>query len=333
MNIGLDEQKNRTRAEDARKGQEYRCPICDQKLELRKGSTRRHHFAHWKNSSCSDDWSSDMSEWHLAWQEQFPIDYREVVVENEGQKHRADVLIEEHKLVIEFQHSPLSPEEFQKRNDFYTKCGYHVVWLFDMSRDDQEHFVLSDAGDCYIWKKPSNTFRKEGVDIINYSGQNLYNPITDQGDTSKEDIYPTVVFPEKVSVFFERDGIIEKLLYYYISQKKVITSRIKGEMSFEWSKYTFCSWLKKNYSHKELYRPSCPDCHKPMVLRTNSFGGFLWGCQNFKDRNCRNIIDIGSTPIVVSIDNKCPFCDNALSPRIGSVSCTKCGFMVEIRTL
>ena len=336
MFIGLDAENNRVTAEDARREQDYRCPICDQKLELRKGSSRRHHFAHWKNLTCSDDWSSDMSEWHLSWQDQFPIECREVVVEDDGKRHRADVLIEDHKLVIEFQHSSLSPEEFQERNRFYRKCGYHVVWLFDMSRDEQEqeHFVLSEDEDYYVWKKPCNTFRRDGVDAVNYTGRYGYEPIVDAQETIKEIQTQANVYKEEISVFFERNGIIEKLLYYDISGKKVVTSRIKGDLYFEWSKYTFGSWLKKSFYQKELNRPYCARCRKPMVLRTYSYGGYLWGCQNFGEKgiDCRERISLGEYPIQVSIDNKCPFCDEKLSAHLTAVTCQKCGYTVEIKT-
>lgn len=70
-----------------------------------------------------------MSEWHLSWQENFPEDCREVVVEKDGIKHRADVLI--NNTVIEFQHSSITSEEIAKRNNFYMSCGYHVIWVFD----------------------------------------------------------------------------------------------------------------------------------------------------------------------------------------------------------
>ena len=41
----------------------------------------------------------------------------------------ADVLINGY--VIEFQHSPISRDEIKERNEFYTNCGYKVIWVFD----------------------------------------------------------------------------------------------------------------------------------------------------------------------------------------------------------
>lgn len=116
--------------DNAIKGEEYFCPICDKPLIIKAvNSEIATHFAHKKGSGCFDNWSHDMSEWHKAWQNRFPKEYREVVVAKNGIKHRADVLIND--TVIEFQHSPISHEEILERNAFYLSCGYRVVWIFD----------------------------------------------------------------------------------------------------------------------------------------------------------------------------------------------------------
>ena len=134
MLFANDYKGHRVNAEYAIKGQKYYCPICDEDLVLKQGDFKIDHFAHKKGSLCSDSWSSDMSEWHLGWQRRFPDDCQEVVRESEdGERHRADVLIEDSRIVIEFQHSPLSQKEFRERSDFYNKLEYKIIWLFDMS--------------------------------------------------------------------------------------------------------------------------------------------------------------------------------------------------------
>ncbi|MBO5379612.1 MAG: hypothetical protein J6A90_04725 [Clostridia bacterium] len=131
MFIAIDKDNNRVEIENADKTKEYFCPVCGEKLSIRakESISVKTHFAHKRNSQCVDDWNHDMSEWHLNWQRRFPTECREVVIEHNGTKHRADVCIG--KTIIEFQHSPLSSEEFGKRNEFYTNCGYKVVWVFD----------------------------------------------------------------------------------------------------------------------------------------------------------------------------------------------------------
>lgn len=336
MFIGLDKQNNRVTAAKAIHGNEYHCPICEEKLELRQGDIRMHHFAHWKNRSCTDTWSSDMSEWHINWQAQFPEECQEVVVEFDGKKHRADVLIEESKLVVEFQHSPLSPREFAERNDFYTRSGYHVIWLFDMTKGfDDEHFILSNDGDCYSWKHAWGTFAPAEYDCINYSGDWNYSPDIDKQARIEGIHFNRRVLNEDVSVFFQDHNRILKLLYYDIENKKIVTSINRKDNPFVWSPYTFQLFLVKTFRHLTLYAPSCSKCKEKMVLREYSqFGGFLWGCVNFMvaNKDCRERINIGALPARVTFDNKCPFCNEDLVGSVQRVRCRDCGYEIEIIT-
>ena len=117
---------------DTIKGEEYFCPTCGKPLIIKAkdpDAAVRPYFSHRPNTHCTDNWKYDMSEWHRAWQEKFPKQCREIVLENNGIKHRADVLI--NNTVIEFQHSPITHEEILERNKFYLSCGYPVVWVFD----------------------------------------------------------------------------------------------------------------------------------------------------------------------------------------------------------
>ncbi|MBQ4272258.1 MAG: hypothetical protein IJB95_01195, partial [Clostridia bacterium] len=131
MFIAYDESKKRVDINDADKSKQYYCPICGEKLIIKAKDSLavKRHFAHKKGAECLDTWQHDMSEWHYNWQCQFPEEYREVVVEKDEKKHRADVLINGY--VIEFQHSPISRVEIKERNEFYTNCGYKVIWVFD----------------------------------------------------------------------------------------------------------------------------------------------------------------------------------------------------------
>lgn len=130
MFVALDKNNNRVSIENAVKDQDYFCPSCGEPLIIKALSSVsvKPHFAHKKGADC-DSFSHDMSEWHFNWQQQFPLENREVVVEKDGIKHRADVLIG--NTVIEFQHSHISPEEIAARNDFYLSIGYNMVWVFD----------------------------------------------------------------------------------------------------------------------------------------------------------------------------------------------------------
>ena len=181
MIYGLNQEGKRISAAYATKleKQKYFCPCCNSELVLKNGKINSAHFAH-KNLSDCDTFTQDMSEWHKAWQEQFPEKYREVVITlklNEFEynwaaynfnfytgpkdkarancsntylsnkkkmltiKHRADVCINGY--VIEFQHSPISTKEFNERNWFYTKAGYKVIWIFDFIEEFKNEQIKS----------------------------------------------------------------------------------------------------------------------------------------------------------------------------------------------
>ncbi len=159
MFFALDDLKNRIDAEDANKMKIYYCPTCGCKVIPRQGEHNVFHYAHPKGLECVDTWNYDMSEWHRSWQKQFPGEMQEIVINSGKEKHRADVLIESKKLVIEFQHSNLSSEEFNKRNQFYNSCGYRVVWLFDLiEKYESEQISVAKYSNQYLWKWGSTTF-------------------------------------------------------------------------------------------------------------------------------------------------------------------------------
>ncbi len=174
MYIANDETGNRISIEAADPLKTYFCPICNEPLIIKaKDSTCVHtHFAHKRGAVCYDNWTHDMSEWHKKWQNCFPVEFREVVMEKDGIKHRADVF--NGSVVIEFQHSPITADEIRARNDFYLSCGYPVVWVFDMTdRIKNDHGDSIDPMKCraddLCIKRKSNQFEnvlRQGVNIF-----------------------------------------------------------------------------------------------------------------------------------------------------------------------
>lgn len=171
MFTAIDELGNKVSIMNAEYGKTYYCPKCNEKVTVKKkGKVKAPHFAHKPGSDCTD-WG-DMSEWHLSWQEKFPEECREVILEKNGERHRADVCIKDMNLVIEFQHSTISNEEFNKRNCFYTSCGYRLVWVFDATgkiKDPNACIIPSFSGGLsrvqvfltheLEWKRKQEAFR------------------------------------------------------------------------------------------------------------------------------------------------------------------------------
>ncbi|MBR4110577.1 MAG: hypothetical protein IKK43_02665 [Clostridia bacterium] len=140
MYIALNSDNERVHISNTKDEEKYFCSICGEEVIKRKGLINAHHFAHKSNSKCieSDGWHYDMSDWHYDWQNQFPIENQEVVFKINDKIHRADVFI--NNTVIEFQHSPITEEEFNDRNNFYKKLGYKIIWIFDALGKEISHY-------------------------------------------------------------------------------------------------------------------------------------------------------------------------------------------------
>lgn len=154
--------------DNATRKEEYFCPCCGDKLILKLGEIRVHHFSHPSERICCDTWHYDMTDWHCDWQNRFPQEYQEVVKTLNGQKHRADVLIEEAKVVFEFQHSPLSALEFNERNAFYNELGYKVIWVFDVEDQYWNNQLDNYKANIWSWKNPRRTF-----DLFDFKNKNV----------------------------------------------------------------------------------------------------------------------------------------------------------------
>jgi hypothetical protein len=97
------------------------CPACGANVRAKCGNLNVWHWAHINTEDC-DTWSEPEGEWHLGWKEVFPQDWREVVIG----EHRADIRTIG-GLVIELQHSSITPEVIAEREHFYE----NMIWIFD----------------------------------------------------------------------------------------------------------------------------------------------------------------------------------------------------------
>jgi competence protein CoiA len=122
-----------------KKGQ---CPICLQPVTAKCGVQRAWHWAHDSKKDCDSWWEE--TEWHRAWKSRFPLEWQEVVLYDtqSGEKHLADIRTK-HGLVIEFQHSPLDPQERVARESFYK----NMIWIVDAShrKNDFKRFLKGSS--------------------------------------------------------------------------------------------------------------------------------------------------------------------------------------------
>ena len=169
MKYAVDTDHKRVYADMASPSENYFCSICKNKVILKSGSIREAHFAHTSNE-CTDTWTYEMSEWHQRMQRYFRRETTEVVVSHCDVKHRADVL--EGNTVIEFQHSPISSEEFIDRNNFYRLLRLNIAWVFDVNdqfKNKQLYFDSSEKQHQMRWKYPLQVLKYAPVPKDNNS--------------------------------------------------------------------------------------------------------------------------------------------------------------------
>ena len=114
----------------ATKGAKGICPYCKSEVIAKCGEQKIAHWAHKASKEC-DSWHDKETEWHLMWKNYFPESWQEIIKYDQitGEKHIADVCTEK-GFTLEFQHSPIKPEERQSREIFYKNMN----WVVDGTR-------------------------------------------------------------------------------------------------------------------------------------------------------------------------------------------------------
>ncbi|MBD79032.1 MAG: hypothetical protein CL840_08945 [Crocinitomicaceae bacterium] len=118
------------RIEVSRSGEKAHCRGCGAVVIGRKGKIRKEHWYH-PNKDC-DSWYEPITDWHISWQNQFPVENIEIGIADSTGKivHRADILLN-NNLVIEIQNSPISIKDIEKRESFYGKNN--MIWILNGS--------------------------------------------------------------------------------------------------------------------------------------------------------------------------------------------------------
>ena len=118
-----------------------RCRFCDDEVVARCGEKKMHHWAHKSGKHC-DEWHEPETEWHRKWKSEFPESWQEVRVTSKRDEtwHIADIRTPQRiGLVVEMQHSPITPDEMRKRSDFYYEWVSDIWWIVDCARLSTEY--------------------------------------------------------------------------------------------------------------------------------------------------------------------------------------------------
>lgn len=115
---------------EAVKGAKGICPGCKADVIAKCGERKVPHWAH-KSVQVCDPWWENETEWHRKWKNYFPETWQEISMHDQerNQVHIADVRTSD-GLVIEFQNSPIHPNERRSRESFYK----NMVWVINGTR-------------------------------------------------------------------------------------------------------------------------------------------------------------------------------------------------------
>lgn len=207
------------------------------------------HWAHSGRLHC-DPWWENETAWHRAWKRCFPEAQREVVMfAPNGEKHVADVKTT-NGMVIEFQNSPMKPEELRSREAFYSR----LIWIVNATPFVNQFFIMSPVPDpntelgrdlvfsggqrpipslkpsptvgLMFWRRSENPERKNMVRI--HSGHELHDEILKAYNghhmfhwTRARDVW----FGAKAHVFFDFGDDVLWWLHMYDAEYEVRTVR------------------------------------------------------------------------------------------------------------
>lgn len=106
------------------------CEHCKSIVIAKCGDVKIHHWAHQSTKDCDHWWEAE-TPWHRDWKNLFPEEFREVLFVDKvtGEPHRADIHTDK-GITIEFQNSPISPQEQSSREQFYQ----NIVWVVNGTR-------------------------------------------------------------------------------------------------------------------------------------------------------------------------------------------------------
>ncbi|SDI54511.1 competence protein CoiA [Natribacillus halophilus] len=116
------------------------CPVCQERLQLKKGHKRRPHFSHLAHSKCPS--SHAESQRHLEgkavlyqWLREQGADVQLEVFLPASQQ-RADILVKTKSgtFAIEYQCSAVSREQIRARTEDYRALGIQVIWVLPYER-------------------------------------------------------------------------------------------------------------------------------------------------------------------------------------------------------
>lgn len=143
-----NEKKQKIIGWDARKGDVYYCPSCEEKLILRQGEIKVHHFAHVAETKCQYEVGETQEHlWMKKYLYQKFIDsnlYKDVELEYKTGNQIADIYLvnsRDKKIAVECQISSLDIAEFRRKTAYYSYQGIYTLWIFSGNNELEKRLI------------------------------------------------------------------------------------------------------------------------------------------------------------------------------------------------
>ncbi|MGW7975466.1 competence protein [Staphylococcus xylosus] len=179
-------------AHNANKNCDYKCPHCQNKVILKKGTMKTAHFAHVHRSSnfCNkgETYEHYMFKYELA-QQLNKLEYYVVIEPYIYQCYQYPDLIINNKIAIEIQFSNITIDNIKKRSNALASIGFDVIWIIGKLKYNKRTkiLILNKSERTYINLKRrqlfswhSDTFLLYRYKIVQFIGGNRYIAIREQ---------------------------------------------------------------------------------------------------------------------------------------------------------
>ena len=141
------------------------CPYCNEKVIAACGDINVHHWRHDRTAEC-DPWKEHETEWHRNWKKIFPKEWQEVIIQNNDEKHIADIKTN-NGLVLELQNSSISNQTIEIREHFYKE----MVWLINADKF-KDNFEIGSLVRSYLKTLDAQYYQPN----LYYNPSSYYNP-------------------------------------------------------------------------------------------------------------------------------------------------------------
>lgn len=276
MQFAIDENGNRIEAYQT--GRAF-CPTCDASVIAKCGDIKINHWAHERNCSC-DGWNYEpTTQWHLDWQNYFPVEQQEVVIVKNNEKHRADIVTNK-GTVIEIQHSLIKTSDIVKREQFYDRMVW-IVNAFDFLRNleiDFTEFNVHRYFGNFIHNQYGNPFKQFRIDlppdddlglVKNALEANGYVPEFTKGEPTRTYTNTRKQFDE----LLDKDIVNAFYAYYLTQYYQTLFLRSSGKVESR------VSWRYKRKCWSVSTKPVYLDLNNGYLFLIKSTNGNILKCR------------------------------------------------------